>query len=81
MAEKSLPAQASADQAADERIVVPTKYVKCDGGGGPLGHPVSWMDMGEENHVTCKYCDREFVLAAGVEPHTGAQANTSMLEK
>ncbi len=81
MADKSLPAELPASQVEDERIVVSTKYVKCDGGGGPLGHPVSWMDMGEENHVVCKYCDREFVLAASAEAHTGTQANTSMLEK
>ena len=81
MAEKSLPAQASPAQAADERIMVNTKYVKCDGGGGPLGHPVSWMDMGEDDFVVCKYCDREFVLNPAVEAHTGTQANTSMLEK
>ncbi len=64
MADKSLPATADPSQDGDERVVVATKYVKCDGGGGALGHPVSWMDMGEEDHVVCKYCDREFVLAA-----------------
>ena len=43
-------------------VIVTSKYVKCDGGGGPLGHPVSWMDMGDDDHVVCKYCDRVFKL-------------------
>ena len=32
---------------------------------GPLGHPVVYYDMGEDNFVECLYCDRRFVLAAG----------------
>ena len=44
-----------------EKIVVPTKRVSCDG-GGVLGHPLVYMDMGEDDHVECGYCDRQFVL-------------------
>lgn len=47
-----------------EQIVVPTKRVACDGGGGALGHPLVYMDMGEDDHVECGYCDRRFVLGA-----------------
>ena len=36
--------------------------MKCDGGGGALGHPVVFYDMGEENFVECLYCDRRFTL-------------------
>lgn len=36
--------------------------VSCDGGGGALGHPKVWMDMGQDSFVTCKYCDRRFEL-------------------
>jgi uncharacterized Zn-finger protein len=43
-------------------VIVSSKYVKCDGGGGPLGHPVSWMDMGDDDFVVCKYCDKVFKL-------------------
>ncbi|WP_298918896.1 zinc-finger domain-containing protein [uncultured Algimonas sp.] len=43
-------------------VVVGQKYVKCDGGGGALGHPVTWLDMGEADFVICKYCDRVFKL-------------------
>ena len=48
---------------APEIITVTTHKVKCDGGGGALGHPIVWYDMGEENFVECLYCDRRFVLA------------------
>ena len=47
-----------------EEIVVSSKRVACDGGGGALGHPLVDMDMGEDDHVECGYCDRRFVLAA-----------------
>lgn len=50
---------------APEVIEVTSRKVKCDGGGGALGHPVVYYDMGEENFVECGYCDRRFVLAAG----------------
>ncbi|MFB9373520.1 zinc-finger domain-containing protein [Algimonas porphyrae] len=39
-----------------------SKRVRCDGGGGALGHPVTWLDMGEDDFVICKYCDRVFKL-------------------
>ncbi|MBC7768104.1 MAG: zinc-finger domain-containing protein [Phycisphaerales bacterium] len=50
---------------APEVITVSARKVKCDGGGGALGHPVVFYDMGEENFVECGYCDRRFVLAEG----------------
>lgn len=43
-------------------ITVQSTRVKCDGGGGALGHPVTWLDMGDEDYVICKYCDRVFKL-------------------
>jgi uncharacterized Zn-finger protein len=46
-----------------EEIVVATKRVACDGGGA-LGHPLVYLDMGGEDFVECGYCDRRFVLAA-----------------
>lgn len=50
--------------APPEVINVTSRRVKCDGGGA-LGHPVVFYDMGEENFVECLYCDRRFVLAGG----------------
>jgi uncharacterized Zn-finger protein len=54
---------------APEVISVTSRKVKCDGGGGALGHPVVYYDMGEENFVECLYCDRRFVLADGADGH------------
>lgn len=45
-----------------EQIVVTSKRVACDGGGGALGHPLVYMDMGEDDFVECGYCDRRFLL-------------------
>ncbi len=35
--------------------------VKCDGGGGALGHPLVWYSFDGQDHVECGYCDRVFV--------------------
>ena len=48
-----------------ELIVTHTKRVKCDGGGGALGHPAVFYDMGAEDFVVCLYCDRRFVHEPG----------------
>jgi uncharacterized Zn-finger protein len=48
-----------------EIVVVTTKKVACDGGGGALGHPKVWYDMSEQDFVECKYCDRLFALKGG----------------
>ena len=52
-----------------EEIKVSTKRVACDGGGGVLGHPLVYMDMGEDDFVECGYCDRRFVLAGHSDGH------------
>ncbi|MFC5344874.1 zinc-finger domain-containing protein [Brevundimonas staleyi] len=46
-----------------EEIVVSTKRVACDG-GGVLGHPLVYLDMGGDDFIECGYCDRRFVLSA-----------------
>ena len=43
--------------------------VACDGGGGALGHPKVFLEMGDEHSVECPYCDKRFVLAAGAAHH------------
>ncbi|HIF25744.1 MAG TPA: zinc-finger domain-containing protein [Micavibrio sp.] len=35
--------------------------VKCDGGGGALGHPMVWYSFDKGDYVECGYCDRGFV--------------------
>lgn len=56
-----------------EEIVVNSRRVACDGGGS-LGHPLVYMDMGDDDFVECGYCDRRFVLgaASGGEYHDPA---------
>ncbi len=46
-----------------EVIVVDSHRVACDGGGGALGHPRVYMEMGAAGFVECGYCDRRFVAA------------------
>jgi uncharacterized Zn-finger protein len=54
-----------------ETIVVTTTRIACDGGGGALGHPKVYLQIGDEGFVECGYCDRRFVLAkeAAEEAH------------
>jgi len=53
----------SAVQNSSQDVVLVTqRRVACDGGGGALGHPKTYLDMGVETQVTCKYCGRVFVL-------------------
>jgi uncharacterized Zn-finger protein len=50
----------------NDHIVVTKTRIACDGGGA-LGHPKVWMDMGQDTQVKCKYCDRVFVLDAAAK--------------
>lgn len=48
--------------ASDDAILVSSARVACSGGGGALGHPKTWLDMGQGHEVACKYCDQLFRL-------------------
>ena len=54
---------------APEVIEVESRDVKCDGGGGALGHPAVYYHIGDEGAVECGYCDRRFVLKEGAGGH------------
>ena len=41
---------------------VSSSKVTCDGGGGTLGHPKIYLDMGKETKIICPYCSKSFVL-------------------
>jgi uncharacterized Zn-finger protein len=43
-------------------IKVATRRVSCDGGGGALGHPKVWYDLGADGRVECLYCGRIYEL-------------------
>ena len=60
------PRHADAIIPPPEAIVVSTRRVACDGGGGALGHPRVYMEMGAAGFVECGYCDRRFVLGGHV---------------
>jgi uncharacterized Zn-finger protein len=44
-----------------ETIYVDTKIVACNGGGGALGHPLVYLNLGPNHQVECPYCSRLFV--------------------
>jgi uncharacterized Zn-finger protein len=54
---------------APEVIEVDDTRVACDGGGGALGHPKVYLEMGDKDYVECPYCDRKYVLKAGAGHH------------
>ena len=49
---------------------VDTPEVACDGGGGVLGHPRVFLNMGEKREIDCPYCGRRFVLKEGAKANT-----------
>lgn len=54
---------AASNSSQDQDVVLVTqRRVACDGGGGALGHPKTYLDMGVDTQVTCKYCGRIFKL-------------------
>lgn len=54
---------------APEIVETTSTRVACDGGGGALGHPRVYLEMGDQNFVECPYCDKRFVLKAGASGH------------
>jgi uncharacterized Zn-finger protein len=57
-----------------ETVIVDTARVACDGGGA-LGHPKVYLQIGEENYVDCGYCDRRFLLSkAAIEARERGEA-------
>lgn len=48
-----------------ELIYIKDHRAMCDGGGGALGHPRVYYEIGDEGYAECGYCDRRFVLEGG----------------
>jgi len=46
---------------APETVESDKTEVNCNG-GGDLGHPRVYLNMGDKGEVECPYCDRKFVL-------------------
>ena len=45
-----------------ETILVDSNVAACNGGGGPLGHPRVYLNLGADGRIECPYCSRLFVL-------------------
>ena len=59
----STPDPSAPDPSSPEIIHVTSRRIACDGGGGALGHPRVWLEIGEGDFAECGYCDRRFVIA------------------
>lgn len=57
----SEPDRATPNASVPEVVVIDGHRVACDGGGGALGHPKVWYEIGADDFVECGYCDRRFV--------------------
>ncbi len=55
-----------------EIIEVDGAVAACNGGGGPLGHPRVYLNLGSAGKVECPYCSRLFV-ARGKATEAGSQ--------
>jgi uncharacterized Zn-finger protein len=47
-----------------ETIYINETVAACNGGGGPLGHPRVFLNLGHDGKVECPYCSRLFVNRA-----------------
>jgi len=54
-----------------EIIEVDSREIACDGGGGALGHPRVFLNMGEKKAIDCPYCGRQFALSADAPASAG----------
>lgn len=53
-----------------EIVPVTGDNVACDGGGGPLGHPLVYLPVhADKGSVDCPYCDRRYVRNGEHAPH------------
>jgi len=58
-----------------ETITVDTDRVACDGGGGALGHPKVYLNLGKDKRIECPYCSRLYVLRAGADSRSHDRAH------
>lgn len=54
-----------------ETFTVDEDRVACDGGGGALGHPRVYLNLGPKGEIECPYCGRRYVKKAGVKAGHG----------
>ncbi len=54
-----------------ETIQIEERTVGCDGGGGPLGHPLVYLHLGPDGKTECPYCGRLYVLRGAAKQAAG----------
>jgi uncharacterized Zn-finger protein len=52
---------ANSSKHAFEEIQVAEKTVRCDGGGGALGHPAVYLTLEKSGEIVCPYCSRKYI--------------------
>ena len=52
-----------------EPVDVKNAVVRCDGGGGALGHPAVFLNLNPKEEIVCPYCSRYFVREGRDKPH------------
>jgi len=59
-----------------ETIEIDEMVAACGGGGGPLGHPKVYLNLGPSGRVECPYCSRLFVNRAVARTDGAAEGAT-----
>lgn len=57
------------------------RYVECDGGGGPLGHPKIFINLDKPQICTCGYCGLPFVRSIVARDYHGEEMLTAAIGK
>jgi len=61
-----MPPEAAAPDIPPPQIIeVDSDKVGCDGGEGPLGHPLVYLTLDASGKVDCPYCGRRYIRRAG----------------
>lgn len=45
----------------NDQVVTQAETVRCEGNGGPLGHPAVYLTFDTTGLLTCPYCSKKFV--------------------
>ena len=54
-----------------EIIEIESPIIACDGGGGALGHPRVFLNMGDRTKIDYPYCGRQYVPKADAAAPAG----------